>query len=249
MVKICDIWEESPNVKTLFFESRIDFKPGQFIMVWIPLLDEKPFTVSYIQKNLLGISILKKGTFTNVLHQKKIGDMIGIRGPYGNGFHLPPDTDSCAVGGGIGIASLATVIDTLPKITVLQGARIASEILYQKRFKNMRLSTDDGSLGSKGTVVSLLEELLKKQHFQKVYTCGPEKMLYKVAEVCKRYSIECEVSLERYMKCGFGVCGQCDCSGQRVCADGPVFNIHTLVYMEDFGRMTILKTGERIPIK
>jgi dihydroorotate dehydrogenase electron transfer subunit len=248
MVKICDIREESPSVKTLFFESEMPFKPGQFIMVWIPLLDEKPFTIAYVQKKLLGISILKKGTFTNSLHNIKIGDVIGIRGPYGNGFHLQPGLDSCVVGGGIGIASMATVIDRLPDVTIIQGARTATEILYQKRFKEMRLCTDDGTLGFKGTTVDLLKEVLEKQHFQKIYTCGPEMMLYKIVEVCKKHAIECEVSLERYIKCGFGICGQCDCSGQRVCIDGPVFTIHKLKNMEDFGKMTLLKTGERINI-
>ncbi len=110
----------------------------------------------------------------------------------------------------------------------------------------MKLCTDDGTVGFKGTTVDLLKDLLKKQRFQKVYACGPERMLYKVVELCREHSIECEVSLERYMKCGFGVCGQCDCSGQRVCIEGPVFNTEELSRMEDFGRITITKTGERV---
>lgn len=246
MVKICDIWEESPNVKTFFFEMKMHFNPGQFVMVWIPLLDEKPFTISYIRENMLGISVLKKGVFTNIFHSKKIGDRIGIRGPYGKGFKV--QVNSCVVGGGIGIASLATVIEALPDVTVIQGARTASEILYQKRFKNMRLCTEDGTMGFKGTTVDLLDEIVKKQYFQRVYACGPEPMLYKIVELCKKYGIECEVSLDRYMKCGFGVCGQCDCSGQRVCVDGPVFTVSELSTMEDFGKITIVKTGERIVI-
>ncbi|MCF6157391.1 MAG: dihydroorotate dehydrogenase electron transfer subunit [wastewater metagenome] len=248
MVKICDIREESPLVKTLFFESSMNFIPGQFIMVWIPMVDEKPFTVSSIQKNLLGISVLKKGTFTDLLHQKRIGDTIGIRGPYGNGFHLQPELHSCVVGGGIGIASLATVIDTLPKITIIQGTRTASEIIYRKRFTDMRFCTEDGSLGFRGTTVDLLEDIVKKQQFQKVYTCGPEKMMFKIVELCKKHHIACEVSLDRYIKCGFGICGQCDCSGQRTCVEGPVFTIPELNTMEDFGRVALLKTGERVDV-
>ena len=81
-------------------------------MVWIPLLDEKPFTISYIQDDLVGVSVLKRGIFTNVLHSKKKGDMLGIRGHYGRGFSLKPDTNSCVVGG-IGMASLATLVDRL----------------------------------------------------------------------------------------------------------------------------------------
>ena len=254
MAKICDIQEESPGVKTFFFKLNLNFEPGQFVMVWIPLLDEKPFTISYIQKGHVGISVLKRGVFTNAIHSKKIGDMLGIRGPYGRGFSLQPDSNSCVVGGGIGMASLATLVDKLNftsrgyrgNVTIIQGARTAQEILYQKRFKDMKLCTDDGTVGFKGTTVDLLKDLLKKQRFQKVYACGPERMLYKVVELCREHSIECEVSLERYMKCGFGVCGQCDCSGQRVCIEGPVFNTEELSRMEDFGKITITKTGERV---
>ena len=254
MVKICDILEESPGVKTFFFKLNLNFEPGQFVMVWIPLLDEKPFTISSIQKGLVGISVLKRGIFTNALHSKKIGDMLGIRGPYGRGFSLKLDSNSCVVGGGIGMASLATLVDRLNlvvdkrrgHVTVIQGARTVAEIIYQKRFRDMKLCTEDGTAGFKGTTVDLLKDLLKKQRFQKVYTCGPEKMLHKVVELCREHSIECEVSLERYIKCGFGVCGQCDCGGQRVCIDGPVFNTEELSRMEDFGRITITKTGERV---
>ena len=152
------------------------------------------------------------------------------------------------------MASLATLIDRLNlavekhlgNVTIIQGARTAQEILYQKRFKDMKLCTEDGTVGFKGTTVDLLRDLLKKQRFRNVYACGPERMLYKVVELCKEHGVECEVSLERYIKCGFGVCGQCDCSGQRVCIDGPVFNTEELSRMEDFGKITITKTGERV---
>lgn len=248
MVKICDILEESPGVKTFFFKWNLDFVPGQFIMVWIPLIDEKPFTISYIQKDIVGISVLRCGAFTTALHKKKVGDIIGIRGPYGKGFHLQRNSKSCVVGGGIGMASLATVVDRLNDVTVIHGARTVSEIIYQRRFQGMMLCTEDGSAGFKGTTVDFFKELLKTQTFDRVYTCGPEKMMYMVVELCKNHGINCEVSLDRYMKCGFGICGQCDCSGQRVCIDGPVFNTAKLSTMEDFGKITILKTGERINI-
>lgn len=218
-------------------------------MVWIPLLDEKPFTISYIQNGLAGISVLRCGAFTMSLHKRKVGDIIGIRGPYGKGFHLQTNLNSCVVGGGIGMASLTTLVDRLSGATIIQGARTSSEIIYQKRFPQMKLCTEDGTAGFKGTTVDLLSELVKKQHFHKVYSCGPEKMMYKVVELCKNHGIDCEVSLDRYMKCGFGVCGQCDCSGQRVCIDGPVFTSTELSKMEDFGKITILKTGERVTVR
>ena len=245
MVKICDIREESPDVKTFFFsKGNLRFEPGQFVMVWLPLLDEKPFAVSYLQNDVAGISVLRRGIFTQSLHDMKIGGTFGIRGPYGRGFDLQPG--ACAVGGGIGMASLATLVDRLPDITILQGARTASGIIYQNRFRGMKVCTDDGSLGLRGTVIDLLQEQLKSRTFQKVYACGPERMLCRVVELCNRYGAGCEASLERYMKCGFGLCGQCDCSGQRVCLDGPVFTSAELSVMEDFGKMEITKAGERV---
>src|SRR3972149_9202416 len=170
MAKICDIQAESPGVKTFFFRLNLDFEPGQFVMVWIPLLDEKPFTISSVQHGLVGISVLKRGIFTNALRSKKIGDMLGIRGPYGRGFSLQLDSNLCVVGGGIGVASLTTLIDRLNlavakhlgNVTIIQGARTAQEILYQKRFKDMKLCTEDGTVGFKGTTVDLLRDLLKK---------------------------------------------------------------------------------------
>ena len=248
VVEICDTVEESPGVKTFFFKWNVDFVPGQFIMVWIPLIDEKPFAISYIQKDIVGISVLKRGVFTQALHNKKTGDIIGIRGPYGKGFDLQTDLNACVIGGGIGMASLAILADRLRGATIIQGARTSSELIYQKRFPGMKLCTEDGTVGFKGTTVDFLKELLKTQVFSKVYTCGPEKMMYKIVELCKNRGIDCEVSLDRYMKCGFGLCGQCDCSGQRVCIDGPVFNTTELNRMDDFGRITILKTGERVSI-
>src|SRR3989337_4457850 len=108
MAKICDILEESPGVKTFFFKLNLNFEPGQFVMVWIPLLDEKPFTISSIQKGHVGISVLKRGVFTNAIHSKKIGDMLGIRGPYGRGFSFKLDSNSCVLGGRSGNEFLYT---------------------------------------------------------------------------------------------------------------------------------------------
>lgn len=246
MVKIREIHDESPSAKTFFFQFDRKFEPGQFAMVWIPSLDEKPFTISYRKDDLLGITVLKRGIFTQSLHTKKVGDLIGIRGPYGNGYTMTNHARVCILGGGIGLASVATLVDRLSNTTVIHGSRTSADLLYQKRFQDMKLCTDDGSKGFCGTTVDLFVERLKKDCFQKLYACGPEKMLFKLFGLCKEHNIDCEFSLERYFKCGFGVCGQCDCSGRLVCLDGPVFNLQELSKMEDFGKSSINKTGKRI---
>ena len=107
--------------------------------------------------------------------------------------------------------------------TILMGATTSRSLFFKNRFKGIKLFTDDGSEGIKGYPTDILEELHNKHNYEIIYTCGPEIMMYKVYEFCKMRSIECEASLERYMKCGIGICGQCVCNGQMVCKDGPVF--------------------------
>ena len=93
-----------------------------------------------------------------------------------------------------------------------------------------------------------MHELLSKHKFEKIYTCGPEIMMKKVFDFCQTNRINCEASLERFMKCGIGICGQCVCDGFRVCTDGPVFDSVKLAEMNDFGRYSMLKSGKRVGI-
>jgi len=80
------------------------------------------------------------------------------------------------------------------------------------------------------------------------YTCGPEEMMARAAEVCRTAGIGCQAALERYMKCGIGVCGQCDCDGRRVCVEGPGFSLEELAEMPSFGRIRRDKTGGRVGV-
>lgn len=246
MLRIDEIIEETANVRTFIFHEQIDFQPGQFIMVWIPRLDEKPFTISSHNSKEFGVTIFKIGDFTNKFYSMKVGDQVGIRGPYGRGFAL--EQNACAIGGGVGMASIAPLFSKLNGLIIVQGAQTASSILYQKRFPEMIVCTDDGSSGHKGYPTDLLPELLKKEKFTKIYTCGPEIMMKKIVDFCKNNKIKCEASLERFMKCGIGVCGQCVCDGLRVCTDGPVFDSSHLNQMNDFGKSALLKSGKRVTI-
>ena len=84
------------------------------------------------------------------------------------------------------------------------------------------MATEDGTRGYEGTVVEAVAPLLDTQTVDRVYACGPEGMLRKLAMFCNRAGIECQVSLERYMRCGIGLCGSCSCEDLLVCLDGPV---------------------------
>lgn len=251
MLRVKENQSESQAFATLFFDYALPFKPGQFIMVWIPGMDEKPYTISYHSKNRFAITIEAKGLFSQKAITLDKGDLVGIRGPFGNGFEIKPDETVAVVAGGCGMAPLATLVENLPQNTCfIHGARSREFILYPDRFEIQRqFCTDDGSFGHKGFVTDLLEtEINRNRHFDRVYTCGPEIMMAAVFNICEHHQIPCQVSLERYMRCGFGVCGACVCGKQVVCKDGPVFNSETLRTMKDFNTKALLKSGKDVDL-
>ena len=242
---------ENQTHATLFFSHALAFKPGQFIMVWIPGVDEKPYTVSFHTRERFAITIEAKGIFSKRAISLEKGDLVGIRGPFGNGFDIRADEQVAVVAGGCGMAPLAPLVETLDKKTmVIHGARTRECLLYPDRFKVDRLfCTDDGSMGHKGLVTELLEQQIAAgKHFDMVYTCGPEIMMYHVFKICQTHHIPCQVSLERYMRCGFGVCGACVCGSRVVCKDGPVFGSEKLARMKDFNAKALLKSGKQVDI-
>lgn len=247
VVRITRIVEENPGVKTFFLEAEIDANPGQFLMVWLPGADEKPISVSYAKP--LGITVRKVGKFTEKLLGSKPGDLIGIRGAYGNGFSTGKK-NPVVVGGGIGVPPIAILAERINPITIV-GARTKDDLLFVKRLekcsKRVMVMTDDGSAGKKGFVTEPLEEVLSSGKIGQVYACGPEKMLVKCLEIANRHNVPIELSLERYMKCGIGICGNCVLGESRICRDGPVYTGEQLEGTE-FGKSKLDRSGTMIPI-
>lgn len=256
MVGVAKKEVHSSSFATLYFEASLAFKPGQFVMVWIPGIDEKPYTISFHQENQFAITIEAKGLFSQKAVSLEKGDLVGFRGPFGNGFTPVSSPDIAVVAGGCGMAPLAPLVEILdPTIVLIQGARSQEFLLYPHRFKTPRqICTDDGSQGLKGRVTDLLEQEIqtrRKQGEKKldmVYACGPEIMMHKIFVLCETHNIPCQVSLERYMRCGFGVCGACVCSSQVVCKDGPVFESSQLRTMADFNTTALLKSGQAVDL-
>ncbi|MBI2208904.1 dihydroorotate dehydrogenase electron transfer subunit [Candidatus Woesearchaeota archaeon] len=249
IMEISRVVSEGKGQKSFFFKENIHSKPGQFIMLWIPDVDEKPMAISYYNKNEFAITSQVVGKFTKALDLMKKGGKVGIRGPYGNGFSI--GQNACVVGGGVGMASVSTLIDTLKNPIIINGARSKEHLIYLKRYKKMLIATDDGSFGKKGYTTDVLNELLinnKKNKIRIVYACGPEIMMKKILEICNKYKVDCEASLERMMKCGFGICGACMCNDKIVCMDGPVFNLKQLNNMPEFGNFARAKTGKRVSL-
>jgi dihydroorotate dehydrogenase electron transfer subunit len=226
------------------------FQPGRFFMVWLPGLDEKPYAVSHLDGERVGVTVQRRGPFSTTLSGLAPGGQVGLRGPFGRGFWgTQPHGDGARValiGGGCGTAVVAPMRAGLPRATVVQGARTAGVVLRMPDLGEQVVFTDDGSEGRKGFPTEWLAEQLGAGALDAVYTCGPEAMMVGVVDLCREAGVECQACLERYMKCGIGVCGQCECDGRRVCIEGPVFTAAELAEMPAFGTRRRDKAGRLI---
>jgi dihydroorotate dehydrogenase electron transfer subunit len=251
--KIEKVVTESHHTKSLYFKGGFEAKPGQFVMVWIPGVDEIPMGLSTIGETM-GITVHSIGDATERMHSLDDGEKIGIRGPYGNGFDVH-GSKLLVIGGGTGIASMMPAVELAVKdreVDVAIGALTEEELLFAERAENsgasVKLATDDGSKGFHGFVSDLAVELLSEHKYDQILTCGPEAMMKKVIELGKEQNIRTQVSMERFMRCGIGVCGSCAFDGLRICADGPVFDAEKVYGKGDFNKHRRDPAGKRIPL-
>lgn len=262
-VEIKEVLEESPLVKTFLFNDQLSSQanPGQFVMVWLPRIDEVPMSISSTSpSDLASITVAKVGEATTSLHAKNAGDTIGIRGPLGNSFSLTSG-NVLLVGGGTGIAPLTFLADKLlplgTQISFLAGAKTEAELICLSKMETLTLethgeclvSTEDGSHGHKGVVTDLVEDVLAHTKVDMIYTCGKELMICKTFKLAKKYGVPLQASLERLMRCAIGLCGSCTIGKYRVCVDGPVFDHDQLGEVEaEFGRLKRGHDGRHVSI-
>ncbi|MDI6730046.1 MAG: dihydroorotate dehydrogenase electron transfer subunit [Candidatus Altarchaeum sp.] len=235
------------------FNDGLKVKPGQFLMLWIPGINEKPFSVSKISANYCEVTIAKVGNFTEAMFNKNINDSIGIRGPFGNGFDLNNfGNDSgkikeikeiLVIAGGVGLAPLAHLpeIYKSQNFTFAVGSKTKNELFFIERLKSDKntkifISTDDGSTGFKGFVTGLAEEIIKNTNlkFDLIIVCGRREMLKASGKISKKYNIPLQISVDAFMKCGIGICGSCAIGKFLVCKDGPVFMKDDADYVLNF---------------
>lgn len=263
IVEIHNSERENPTVKTLTFTDNLCAKasPGQFVMVWIPGIDEIPISLSGInQDGLSSITVNSVGDASKALNKKKIGESIGIRGPFGNGFVLTGG-NVMVVGGGTGIGPLMPLTERLvkvvDKVTVMSGAKSRDNLLFLDRIPKILskvnskflFTTEDGSYGFECLVTKQVEKRLAKEKFDMIYTCGPEQMMYKLFVLAESYKVPIQASMERIMRCSIGLCGSCVIGKLRVCKDGPVLNSNQLRSVKDeFGKKYLDFTGKKITI-
>jgi dihydroorotate dehydrogenase electron transfer subunit len=227
VVRVVEAWREGTAGVTLITDGALPAEPGQFAMIWLPGVEERPYTI--VDGDPLAFTVAEVGPFSAAMAALAPGDRLWVRGPYGHGFRLA-GRRHLLIGGGSGAASLAPLARRArargDDVTVVLGARSADLLmlawLFEREGLPPLLATDDGSAGFHGTALDAAAGALAGRP-DAVYACGPEPMLRAVAERTRDLRIPCQVSLERVMRCGLGVCGQCHCGDRLVCTDGPVF--------------------------
>jgi dihydroorotate dehydrogenase electron transfer subunit len=225
-------------------------KPGQFLMIRTegisrdPLL-RRPFSVHGIGE-ASAILILYRivGRATSLLSLARENEHISVIGPLGKGFRLPgPKERAILVAGGMGLAPMYFLAQSLPlevrrNTKLLLGFSTSQEDVLIDRIKDLglelSLATEDGSMGFRGTVADLFEQVSDRDADEKsiIYACGPNPMLKKIVQETRRLNLTCYVSLEGYMACGLGICLGCAIKAARnqdteyyyACKDGPVFS-------------------------
>lgn len=220
--------------------------PGQFAHLLTPGRLRRPLSFSRIdgRHHLVGLMFQIVGSGTRWLSQRRVGERLDALGPLGRGF-LPPDRARpwCLVGGGVGIPPLYAAVEQWqhPAATVILGARRAPWVLMADDFRSLGIeptvTTDDGSLGERGTVAGPLERWLEANPEGQVYACGPTPMLARVAQLAARPG-QAQLALEQRMGCGIGACLACVVPARgpdgpryrRVCSEGPVFLAEELMF-------------------
>lgn len=230
---------ENSHTKTLRFNGGLEgAMPGQFVMVWLPGVGEKPFSIAAAAP--LALTISDVGPVSHALNEIGVGEKVWIRGPFGQGYRLIGKRH-LLVGGGYGAAPLAFLAEEALKqghqVGVCLGAKTEEDLLMESKLSGMgclmRVATNDGSKGLKGLVTEQVEKAILEDKPDCLYACGPTGMLLALADICKQHNLPCQLSFEGLIRCGVGLCGSCELGedlcervglpgGWLACHDGPV---------------------------
>jgi NAD(P)H-flavin reductase len=226
------------------------FRPGQFNMLYVYGVGEAAISISSdpAKPSLIAHTIHRVGTVTSVLGQRKKGDVVGLRGPFGSSWPMDEarGKDICIVAGGIGLAPLRPVMYEVlrrraefGRIVLLYGARSPLDLLFRVELEQWGKSHnveaivtvdrgDSSWKGYIGVVTHLFTYIKMDARETFVYVCGPETMMKYTLDELEHRGIPDEqvcVSLERNMKCAVGFCGHCQFGPIFICKDGPVFRL------------------------
>jgi NAD(P)H-flavin reductase len=266
--EITDIVHEAPGVSTYWLQfldpglrEGFHFKAGQFNMVSVPGLGEVAISISsdMEESHRFGHTIRTVGNVTSAISRSNVGDVLGIRGPFGSWWTLDEciGRDIVIAAGGIGLPPIRPVLYYIlhhrrdfGKVIVLYGARTPNDLQFTSEYKTWQEAQielqvtvdrgDDAWQGRVGVVPILFYNTRIDPHNTVILTCGPEIMIRFVIFEALARRVPPErilVSLERNMKCGLGSCGHCQLGPYFICKDGPVFSFDKLqpyVNVEEF---------------
>ena len=220
--------------------------PGQFVDILIEnspsTFLRRPFSIYSVMKdeNVIRLLVQIRGEGTRKLGHLRENDKVNLIYPLGKPFSIPEDENVLLVAGGVGTAPLMFLSQHLNRLgmrpDILIGSRTRGDLfemdLFRNQCRNVFVTTEDGSEGEKGFVTQ--HSLFRTDPFgyKRIYCCGPDPMMHAVAKLAEKSGTICEVSLENFMACGFGVCLCCITptinGNQRSCIEGPVFNTKVL---------------------
>jgi NAD(P)H-flavin reductase len=234
--------------------------PGQFVMLSLLGYGEAAFTLADLPAcgaapGTVTLTVRCVGTLTTALFALAPGARVGVRGPYGRGFPLDRiDRPTVYVGGGCGLVPLKSAIDHQlaqrargTRVAIVYGARTPSSRVLRGALTAWRREPDvtmietvdvaeHGWDGRVGPVVDFVDEAVRAVAAERAALCGPPGMLAPVSARVVRCGLAPDavsMALERYMKCGTGLCGHCYVDARYVCTDGPVFSLAELARMPD----------------
>jgi dihydroorotate dehydrogenase electron transfer subunit len=241
---IREIRVENYRIKTFVLDAAIpQAQPGQFVMVWLPAVEEAPFSLAY--HTPVTLTVARVGQLTEAMHRLEVGDRLWLRGPYGHPFRAEADVQRpLLVGGGYGVAPLAFLAEVLlargQHPLALVGGRTAADIIGLERFERLGIptivTTEDGSRGEQGVVLDPLARLLEsrlpwpgqdgqpeKAKGDALYGVGPHGLLEALERLARVHKLPAQLSWEATIGCAVGLCGMCEhTDGSLLCVEGPV---------------------------
>lgn len=234
-------------------KQEFQYKPGQFVEVSLLGYGESPISIASAPTKIgyLELCVRRVGRVTEALHQLSQNDVVGIRGPFGNGFPVGEmiSKNLVFIGGGLGLAPLRSLINAVfanrrdfGKVSILYGARTPDDLLFRDELAiwgdmnntEVLITVDVGSEdwgGNVGVVTTLFSKTVISTHNAVAIVCGPPIMFRFVIQELVKIGFSEEtimLTLERLMKCGIGKCGHCNIGSKYVCQDGPVFTYEEL---------------------
>lgn len=253
-IKILEIVKETEIDYTYTLSYDKPLKPGQFLQLSVPGVGEAPISVSDFYDGKLFMTIRKVGRLTDVIFDLNVGDVMYVRGPYGNGFEYENfnGSDLKIIAGGTGLAPIKKVIKHFKNTTdvnsleVVVGFKSPEDILFENEVNEWMkegvatVTVDLGNdswQGKTGLVTQFLKDFdLSNLENTKAIVVGPPIMMKFVTLELLKLGLKQEqiwVSFERKMSCGIGKCGHCKIDETYVCVEGPVFNYTKAVNLLD----------------